>query len=125
MDIYRFRDESIPLYSIYRFNKYISVKDFKMLYQILYSNKISCITFFINGEMIKQMIFKRGHVLEYEKHTYDKGLRTVITRTAKSMTFNLNPIGVKITFGMNSRIRISTKSKSYTNVIAICRVYNL
>ena len=125
MDIYRFRDESIPLYSIYRFNKYISVKDFKMLYQILYSNKISCITFFINGEMIKQMIFKRGHVLEYEKHTYDKGLRTVITRTVKSMTFNLNPIGVKITFGMNSRIRISTKNKNYTNVIAICRVYNL
>lgn len=125
MDIYRFRDESVPLYSIYRFNKYVSVKDFKMLYQILYSNKISCMTFFINGEMIKQMIFKKGHVLEFEKHTYDGGLRTVITRTSKSMTFNLNPIGVKITFGINSRIRISTKNKNYSNIIAICRVYDL
>ena len=118
-------DESVPIYSIYRFSKFITVHDYKMLYQIIYGKKICCITFLINGEMIKQMIMKRGHVLEYEKDTYDGGLRTAITRTAKSMTFNLNPIGVKITFAINSRVKISTRSKNYTNVIAICRVYDI
>ncbi len=125
MEVRDLRNESVPIYSIYRFSKYLTVKDYKMLYQIIYGKKICCITFFIDGEMIKQMILKRGHVLEYENYTYEKGLKTMITRTAKNMTFNLSPIGVRITFAVNSRVKISTNTKNYSNVTAICRIYNI
>ena len=123
MNIKRNKNVNLPKYSLYRFNKYLTVKDFKMLYNFIYSNKICCITFIIDGELIKQMIIKKGIILEYEKYKYED-IETKITRTARSMTFNLNPIGVKITFTVNSQVKISTMNKNYTNIIAICRIYD-
>ena len=118
------KDESTPIYSLYRFNKYITVKDFKMLYQFIYSKKICCITYMIDGELIKQMIFKKGYVLEYENTIFEV-TDSDITRTARSMTFNIKPIGTKITFSINSRIKISTRNRNYTNIVAICRIYDI
>ena len=95
-----------------------------MLYQFIYSKKTCCITFMIDGEIIKQMIFKKGYVLEYENKIFGVN-DSDITRTARSMTFNIKPIGTKIIFSINSRIKISTRNRNYTNIVAICRIYDI
>lgn len=113
-----------PTYSLYVFNKYITVKDYKMLYQFIYERKrIIIMTLVLDGEKVKQIMLKNGHVVRYGKYNYED-LTTKITRSAKTLTYHIEPVGVKLTFTLNAPVKFSTRNKNYKNVLVSCRLYH-
>lgn len=113
-----------PTYSLYVFNKYITVKDYKMLYQFIYERKrIIIMTLVLDGEKVKQIMLKNGHVVRYGKYNYED-LTTKITRSAKTLTYHIEPVGAKLTFTLNAPVKFSTRNKNYKNVLVSCRLYH-
>lgn len=114
----------VPKYTLHQFDKYLTIKDMKMLYKIMYDQRrIMVLTFMADVDTVKQMVIREGKVIQYGKHKYEE-LKTEVFRNLYSMVFSMKGIGVKIVFTLNDTIKIMTRERKYCNVMASCRFYN-
>ena len=114
----------IGRYTLHQFSRYLTVKDMKMLYKIMYdARRVMVLTFLTEANKVKQMVIRNGKVIQYGNHGYEE-LETEVLRNAHSMMFHMKGIGVKVSFVLNDTVKITTLERCYSKVVASCRFYN-
>ena len=113
-----------PIYTLYKFNKYIILKDLIKVFNIMTDKKhVIVLSLLSNGDTINQIIIIDGEI-DYILGIGHIDYNTIQIVSPIAYGFMIPDIDFKLLFYRGKKIDFSLKGKIYKNIICTCRFYN-
>lgn len=112
-----------PRYQVYKFTKYLTLKDYVLLHRIFLDKKhMSIFTCILNGMKTIQIVMQHGLITQIT----GKGIvaeQTVLRTEPGLVVFSVPGLKFSMKFQVTERVELVLDGKKYTNVVCICRYY--
>lgn len=112
-----------PKYQVYKFTKYLTLKDYVLLHKIFLDKKhTSIFTCILDGMKTVQVVMQRGVITQIT----GKGIlmeQTVLRTEPGLVIFSVPGLKFSLKFRVTERVELILDGKKYTNVVCICRYY--
>ena len=110
-------------YKIYKFNKYLTYEDMKVLKQLLLEQyNVVSFSIHINGHQYKQIIMKNTSIV-YVTDIGDIKEHTSVVISPDRIAFILKQKRFVFDFKLNTTVQLRIGHKRYNNLIIIARFY--
>ena len=112
-----------PKYQVYKFTKYLTLKDYVLIHKIFLDKKhTSIFTCILDGMKTIQVVMQHGVIAQIT----GKGMvmePTVLRTEPGLVLFSVPGLKFSLKFHVTDRVELVLDGKKYTNVVCICRYY--
>ena len=112
-----------PKYQVYKFTKYLTLKDYVLIHKIFLDKKhTSIFTCILDGMKTIQVVMQHGVITQIT----GKGMvmePTVLRTEPGLVLFSVPGLKFSLKFHVTDRVELVLDGKRYTNVVCICRYY--
>ena len=112
-----------PKYQVYKFTKYLTLKDYVQIHKIFLDKKhLSVFTCILDGTRTIQLMMRHGSFVYMTTYGYLM-MPTKIYTEPGMVLFQIPELGFALKFRVSERVEMHVDGEKHTNVVCICRYY--